>query len=130
MPEQTMALVPLEVLIYALVVTGNPVPADCTLQRDKSVLCTNGVTATQGVNGIMFDGKSLNGKKVMVQYAHDGSLLFSNGITASRTSAGWIKFSNGIQARRDMAGVANEFLVTPDLVCTQVSDTQASCKRR
>lgn len=125
-----MALAPIEVLIYALVITGNPVPTDCSVQRDKSVLCTNGVTATQAVSGIVFDGKSLNGKKVMLQYARDGSLLFSNGITASRTSAGWIKFSNGIEARRDMSGVTDGFLVAPDLICSEISDTQATCKRR
>ena len=125
-----MALAPIEVLIYALVITGNPVPTDCSVQRDKSVLCTNGVIATQAVSGIVFDGKSLNGKKIMLQYARDGSLLFSNGITASRTSAGWIKFSNGIEARRDMSGGTNTFLVAPDLVCAEISPTQANCKRR
>jgi len=125
-----MALTPIEVLIYALVITGNPVPTNCSLQRDKSVLCTNGLTATEGVSGIVFDGKSLNGKRVMVQYARDGRLLFSNGISASRTSAGWIKFSNGVEARRDMSGAGNSFLVAPDLVCTEDSDTQATCKRR
>ncbi|HTY68414.1 MAG TPA: hypothetical protein VMH36_17300 [Alphaproteobacteria bacterium] len=125
-----MALAPIEVLIYALVITGNPVPTDCSVQRDKSVLCTNGLTATQAVNGIVYEGKSLNGKKIMVQYARDGSLLFSNGISASRTSAGWIKFSNGVEARRDMSGGTNMFLVAPDLVCSEISSTQATCKRR
>jgi hypothetical protein len=125
-----MALAPIEVLIYALVITGNPVPTDCSVQRDKSVLCTNALMATQAVNGIVYEGKSLDGKKVMVQYARDGSLLFSNGISASRSSAGWIKFSNGVEARRDMAGGTNTFLVAPDLVCSEVSDTRATCKRR
>ncbi len=127
-----MALAPLEVLIYALVVTGNPVPAECNLRPDKSVLCTNGITATEDrrVGGIVFDGKIFKGKPVKLQAARDGSLLFSNGITASRTSAGWIKFSSGVEARRDMSGAQNAFLVAPDLICTQVSDTQAVCKKR
>lgn len=127
-----MALAPLEVLIYALVITGNPVPTDCTLKADRSVLCTNGLSATEDprVGGILFDGKMLAGKKVMVHYGRDGSLLFSNGITASRTSAGWIKFSSGVEARRGMSGAPNAFLVAPDLLCTELSETQASCKRR
>lgn len=127
-----MALAPLEVLIYALVITGNPVPTDCALRADKSVLCTNGLSAAEDprVGGILFDGKMLAGKKVLVRYGRDGSLLFSNGITASRTSAGWIKFSSGVEARRDMSGASNAFLVAPDLICTEVTGTQASCKRR
>lgn len=127
-----MALAPLEVLIYALVITGNPVPTDCNLRTDKSVVCTNGLTATEDrrAGGMVFDGKSLAGKKVMVQYGRDGSLLFSNGITASRASAGWIRFSSGVEARRDMSGASNAFLVAPDLICTEISGTQASCKRR
>ncbi len=125
-----MALAPIEVLIYALVIAGSPVPTNCSVQRDKSVLCTNGLRATEGVSGMVFDGQALNGKRVMVQYARDGRLLFSNGISASRTSAGWIKFSNGIEARRDMSGAGNTFLVAPDLVCSELTDTQATCKRR
>lgn len=120
-----MALAPIEVLIYAFVVTGSPVPAACDVRPDKSVLCTNGVTAVEDRGGgIVFNGK------IMVKYARDGSLLFSNGITASRTSAGWIKFSNGVEARRDMSGTVNTFLVAPDLVCTQESQTHADCRRR
>lgn len=125
-----MALAPIEVLIYALVITGNPVPAACDVRPDKSALCTNGVRATESVSGIVFDGTSLNGKRVMVQYARDGRLLFSNGISASRTSAGWIKFSNGIEARRDMSGAGNTFLIAPDLVCSETSETHADCRRR
>lgn len=127
-----MALAPLEVLIYALVITGNPVPAECSLRPDKSVACTNGMTAVEDrrAGGIIFDGKSLSGKKVLVRYGRDGGLLFSNGISAARTSAGWIKFSSGVEARRDMSGVHNAFLVAPDLICTEDGDTHAACKRR
>jgi hypothetical protein len=121
-----MALAPLEVLIYAIVVTGQPVPAECTLKPDKTVACTNGVTAVEG-SGHM--GMVLNGN-VSIQPARDGSLLFSNGITVSRSSAGWIRFSNGIAARKDLSGYRNTFLVAPDLVCTEESETKASCKKR
>jgi len=122
-----MALAPLEVLIYALVVTGQPVPTECTLKPDKSVACTNGVTAVENrrAGGLMI----LN-DKIAVQAARDGTLLFSNGITASRTSSGWIKFSNGVEARRDMSGHTNTFLVAPDLVCSQESESKASCRKR
>ena len=122
-----MALAPLEVLIYALVVTGQPVPAECTLKPDKSVACTNGVTA---VENRLPGGLMILNNKIAIQTARDGSLLFSNGITAGRTSSGWIKFSTGVEARRDMSGHTNTFLVAPDLVCTQDSDTKASCKKR
>ncbi len=126
-----MALAPIEVLIYALVITGQPVPATCDLKPDKSVACSNGLTAVEdrAVGGMVFDGKALK-NKVKIQVARDGRLLFSNGITASRASAGWIKFSSGIETRRDMSGHVNTFLVAPDLVCTEVSDTQAACHKR
>ena len=42
-----MALAPIEVMIYALVITGNPVPVACDVRPDKSVLCTNGMTVTK-----------------------------------------------------------------------------------
>ncbi len=124
-----MALAPLEVLIYALVITGQPVPTACDLRPDKTVLCTNGLTVREDtrVGGMIFSGKNI---AVEVRYARDGRLLFSNGITASRTSTGWISFSSGVEARRDMSGRANTFLVAPDLVCTEVSKTEASCNRR
>ncbi|HEX9462004.1 MAG TPA: hypothetical protein VGB82_05335 [Alphaproteobacteria bacterium] len=121
-----MALAPLEVLIYALVITGQPVPAECNLRPDKTVACSNGVTAAATGTGV---GMVLNGT-VSIQPARDGSLLFSNGITASRGSAGWIRFSTGIAARRDTSGYRNSFLVAPDLVCTEESETKASCKKR
>lgn len=121
-----MALAPLEVLIYALVIAGKPVPAECNLRPDKSVVCTNGMTATEdtAAGGMVFNGA------IKVQAARDGRLLFSNGITASRTSAGWITFSSGIAARKDMSGATNAFLVAPDLVCVEVSETKASCHKR
>lgn len=124
-----MALAPLEVLIYALVITGNPVPTECNLRPDRTVACTNGVTVREDAQaGAMV----FNGPKgpVKLQYARDGSLLFSNGITAARTSTGWITFSSGVEARRDMSGATNSFLVAPNLVCTALSDTKAACKER
>lgn len=125
-----MALAPIEVLIYALAITGTPVPIACDMRPDKAVVCTNGMTVREDsrVGGMVFSPQK--GAPVMVKYGRDGRLLFSNGVTASRTSAGWIKFSSGVEARRDMSGETNTFLVAPDLVCTEMSPTQASCKRR
>ena len=121
-----MALAPLEVLIYALVITGKPVPIECDLRADKSVVCTNGMTAVQDTKagGMVFNGT------IKVQAARDGRLLFSNGITATRASAGWIKFSSGIEARKDTSGAYNAFLVAPDLLCLEVSETKATCRKR
>lgn len=124
-----MALAPLEVLIYALAIAGNPVPTTCDLRPDQSVVCTNGFTVheSKAARGMVFS--SAKGS-VEVQYARDGRLLFSNGITAARTSMGWIKFSSGVEARRDLSGETNAFLVAPDLVCTEVSKTSATCTKR
>ena len=107
---------------------GKPVPTECTLKPDKTtVACTNGVTAVDASRsgGLMV----LNGT-IMIRPARDGSLMFSNGITASRGSAGWINFSSGVSARKDTSGYRNSFLVAPDLVCTEESETKASCKKR
>ncbi len=120
-----MALAPLQVLIYALVVTGNPVPAECNLKPDKTVVCSNGITAVEDTR----TGGMILNDKIKVQPAMDGSLLFSNGITATRASAGWIRFSSGIQARHDTAGYRNAFRVAPDLICAEVSETKAACQR-
>jgi hypothetical protein len=121
-----MALAPLEVLIYALVIAGKPEPVTCDLKPDKTVVCSNHMSAVEDTRagGMVFNGT------VKVQAARDGRLLFSNGITVMRSSAGWIKFSSGVEARKDVSGGRNTFLVAPDLVCTETSETQAACHRR
>jgi hypothetical protein len=119
-----MALAPLEVLIYALVIAGKPIPADCTLKADKSVVCSNGMKAVETpTHAILFNDK------VLVQHATDGSLLFSNGITAQMGSAGWIRFSSGLSARRDPRGTGG-FVVSPDLFCHDVEIGRAECIKR
>jgi hypothetical protein len=119
-----MALAPLEVLIYALVIAGKPVPADCTLKADKTVVCSNGMKAAETpAHAILFNDK------VLVSHANDGSLLFSNGITAQMGSAGWIRFSSGVSARRDPRG-SGGFIVSPDLFCHEVEMGRAECIRR
>ncbi len=124
-----MALAPIEVLIYALVITGSPVPASCDLKTDKSVACTNGVVAIEDgqTRGMILTPKGKD--PVKVQPARDGRLLFSNGITSQMGSAGWVNFSNGMRARRN-PGVEPGFVVSPDLFCTQVSEISAACRRR
>jgi hypothetical protein len=90
-----MALAPLEVLIYALVIAGKPEPVTCDLKPDKTVVCSNHMSAVEDTRagGMVFNGT------VKVQAARDGRLLFSNGITVMRSSAGWIKFSSGVEAQ-------------------------------
>ena len=121
-----MALDPLQVLIYALVITGNPAPAECNLKPNNVVICSNGVSAVEDAKT---RGMILN-NKILVQPAVDGGLMFSNGITAIRASAGWIRFSSGIQARHDTAGYRNAFRVAPDLICSEISETKAICQKR
>jgi hypothetical protein len=119
-----MALAPLEVLIYALVIAGKPVPADCTLKADKTIVCSNGMKAAETpAHDILFNDK------ILVSHAHDGGLMFSNGITAQMGSAGWIRFSNGVSARRDPRG-SGGFVVSPDLFCQTVEPGRAECIRR
>jgi hypothetical protein len=119
-----MALAPLEVLIYALVIAGKPIPADCTMKPDKTVVCSNGMKAAETqTHAILFNDK------VLVTHAMDGGLLFSNGITAQMGSAGWIRFSNGVSARRDPRGTGG-FVVSPDLFCHDVEAGKAACVRR
>ncbi|MBM3538036.1 MAG: hypothetical protein FJX55_09405 [Alphaproteobacteria bacterium] len=125
-----MALVPLEVLMYAMIVGGNPAPTECSLRPDqKSVVCTNGVTATEDKQ---FGTILQHGKKDPVTYTgtSDGRIVFSNGIEGKMTSAGWIKFSNGIQARRDTRGQAGTFVISGGFVCSVTGETKAACRQR
>jgi len=125
-----MALVPLEVLMYAMIVGGNPAPTECDLRPDnKSVVCTNGVTATHDKQfGMILQ----HGKKDPVTFTgtSDGRLVFSNGVEGKMTSAGWIKFSNGVQARRDTRGGADTFMISGGFVCSVASETKAVCRQR
>ena len=125
-----MAITPIEVLIYALVISGKPDVMSCDLKPNQSVQCSNGVTAIadRTVGGMIL---TIGGKEtVKIQAARDGQLLFSNGITAIRLPSGWIKFSNGVETRRDTSGVYNAFLVAPDWICSEVDMNRASCKKR
>lgn len=125
-----MALAPLEVLMYAMIVGGNPAPTECDLRPDKkSVVCTNGVTATEDKQfGLILQ----QGKKDPVSFTgtSDGRIMFSNGLQGQMTSAGWLKFTNGVQARRDPRGQAGTFMIAGGFVCAMASETKAACKQR
>lgn len=126
-----MPLAPLEVLMYAMIVGGNAAPMECTLKPDKSVVCTNGITATEDKQfGMVLQPTKKKGDAVTFTGTSDGRLVFSNGIEGKMTAAGWIKFSNGIQARRDTRGQADTFMISGGLVCTIVNETTAGCKQR
>lgn len=128
-----MALAPLEVLMYAIIVAGAAVPTECELKPDKSVVCNNGVTAVEDKKfGMVLHYQKKRQKeveKVTFTGTGDGRLLFSNGLEGRMTAAGWIKFSNGIQARRDLRQ-GESFLISPGLVCSVVGEKKAACKER
>lgn len=124
-----MALAPLEVLMYAVIFAGSPVPTVCELKPDKTVVCNNGVTATEDKKfGMVLEHKKTK-ESVTFAGTSDGRLVFSNGIEGRMTAAGWLKFSNGLQARRDLRN-GDTFLISPGLVCKVVSDKKAACKER
>lgn len=124
-----MALAPLEVLMYAVIFAGSPVPTECELKPDKSVVCTNGVVATEDKKfGMVLKHKKIK-EPATFTGTSDGRLVFSNGIEGRMTAAGWIKFSNGLQARRDLRS-GESFLISPGLVCKIVSEKKAACTER
>lgn len=126
-----MALAPLEVLMYAMIVGGSAAPMECDLRADKkAVSCTNGVSATEDKKFGMVLQDPKKKEAVTFSGTSDGRLIFSNGIEGKMTAAGWIKFSNGIQARRDLRGQVDTFLFSGGLVCSSASETKAVCKLR
>jgi len=126
-----MALAPLEVLMYAMIVGGTAAPMECNLRADKkTVACTNGVSATEDKKFGMILQLPKEKEAVTFTGTSDGRLIFSNGIEGKMTAAGWIKFSNGIQARRDTRGQTDTFMISGGLVCSIASETKAVCKQR
>jgi hypothetical protein len=125
-----MALAPLEVLMYAMIVGGNAAPMECTLRADQTVACSNGVSATEDKKFGMILQDAKKKEAVTFTGTSDGRLIFSNGIEGKMTAAGWIKFSNGIQARRDTRGQADTFMISGGLICSVASETKAVCKQR
>lgn len=126
-----MALSPLEVLMYAIIVAGSPpTPAECELKPDKTVVCSNGITAVEDKKFGMVLQYPKKKENVTFTGTGDGRLLFSNGLEGRMTAAGWIKFSNGIQARRDTRKHGDSFLISPGLECAIVAENKAACKAR
>ncbi len=125
-----MALVPLEVLMYAIIVGGQAAPTECTLRPDKSVICSNGISATEDKQFGMVLQNTKKNEAVTMTGTSDGRLVFSNGLEGKMTAAGWIKFSNGIQARRDTRGQAGTFMISGGLVCSTVAEDKAACVQR
>jgi hypothetical protein len=126
-----MALAPLEVLMYAMIVGGNAAPMECNLHADKkTVACSNGISATEDKKFGMILQDQKSKEAVTFTGTNDGRLIFSNGIEGKMTAAGWIKFSNGIQARRDLRGQVDTFMISGGLICTIASETKAVCKQR
>lgn len=122
-----MAAAPiLDILIYALVLSGAPSPMSCEVQRDNSIRCSNGTTATWDSRT---DLVSVN--RIPVTRNADGHFIFGNGITSARNSFGWTRFTNGVMIRRDyLGGHPDAYLVNPALLCQDVTPTKAECKPR
>lgn len=85
---------PLQVAVYALVLSGGSEPFTCTGQGNW-VHCSNNMWARYNTVGeITFqDGTA-------ARRLTDGTLVFTNGITTTWGSAGWVNFSNGHEVRR------------------------------
>ncbi|WP_155524599.1 hypothetical protein [Oleisolibacter albus] len=115
---------PLEIAIYALVLSGGTNPVTCTRQdavTSDMVLCTNGRSARLDERGaIAFDSG------VTVVKHPDGSLSFSNGISAHWGSAGWVQFSNGPSIRRQSDG---SFKVSTGMRCVAENRNRARCRK-
>ncbi|MEA1649315.1 hypothetical protein UAJ10_09820 [Nitrospirillum sp. BR 11164] len=117
----------LEVAVYALVLTGGKTPFFCE-QKDEGipqgavaqVECTNGLSATEEKGVIHYD----NG--VAVFRLPDGSLSFSNGITAHWGAGSWVQFSNGVSMRRVAGG---NFRSSTGMLCEAGGATKASCHK-
>lgn len=115
----------LDILVYAMVLSGAPGPGACEATSQETIVCTNGVAAKWDERT---DTIAVNGTPV---YRQAGRYVFGNGITGSRNSFGWTVFSNGVMIRHDVLGGRPEaYLINPDLVCDTVSEKKAECRRR
>ncbi len=115
---------PLEIAVYALVLSGGTDPFNCTRQdgvTSDMVICSNGRTAALDKEGrIEFE----TGVRVVKQ--PDGKLVFSNGVSAHWGSAGWVQFSNGVSIRRQSDG---SFQTSTGMSCASSSKDRAACRK-
>ena len=115
----------LDILIYALVLSGTPAPATCEAKTEELVVCTNGTTAKWDART---DISSVNGTPV---YRRNGRTVFGNGISGGKNAFGWTVFSNGVMTRRDsLGGNPDAYLINPDLICEAVGERKAACRKR
>ncbi len=121
-----MAVPPvLDILVYAVILTGTPTPLACEAKSERMVLCSNG---TAGTWDPRTDAVAVNGTPVFIQ---NGRYKFGNGITGSRNSFGWTAFSNGVMIRRDyLGGHPDAYFINPDLLCETVGEGKAACRKR
>ena len=116
----------LEILIYALVLSGAPTPISCEVQRDNTVRCSNGTTAS-------WDERAgyATVNAIPVVRNGEGRLVFGNGITSARNAFGWTQFTNGVAIRRDyLGGNPDAYYVQPSLFCAEVTPSKAACRQR
>jgi hypothetical protein len=124
--EVIMAWPPvLDILVYAVVLSGAPAPTVCEAVSEDTVTCTNGATGKWDPRS---DTVAVDGTPV---YLQNGKYVFGNGMTSSRNAFGWTAFTNGMMIRRDvLGGKPDAWLISPDLECETVTERKAECRRR
>jgi hypothetical protein len=115
----------LDILIYTMVLSGAPAPATCEAKSEELVACSTGAT---GKYDPRTDMVSVNGTPV---FRRNGRYEFGNGMTGARNAMGWTVFTNGVLIRRNvLGGDPDAYLINPDLICENVSDRKAACRKR
>jgi hypothetical protein len=123
--EVIMAAPILDILMFAVVLSGTPTPMACEAKSETDFVCSGGINATWDPRTNI---ASVGGTPV---YRQDGKYKFGNNISGSRNSFGWTVFSNGMMVRHDnLGGRPDAWLINPDLLCDTVDERHAACKRR
>ena len=115
----------LDILMYALVLGGAPVPAQCEAKSETQVACTTGATATWDPRT---DVVVVNGTPI---YRQGGRTKFGNGLSGGKNAFGWTVYTNGVMVRRDaLGGNPDAYLINSDLICESLNDRKAACRHR
>ena len=121
-----MAWLPLvDIVMYAVVLTGTPQPASCEATSETTAVCSTGVKATWDPRTNI---PSVGGTPV---YVDNGHYKFGNGITGTHNAFGWTLFTNGMMVRHNnLGGRPDAWLINPNLVCDTADERKASCLKR
>ena len=115
-----------DILMYAVVLSGGPTALSCEATSADSVVCSNGTTAKWNERTNLV---SVNGNPV---YYRDGHYEFLGTLmTGARNSFGWTVFTNGVMVRRDyLGGHPDAWFINPDLLCETTGERTAACRKR